>query len=87
MLLNMRLRHENALKHHRELDQTYRKGLEYKFAAHRLNLYNQRFTIQNELDKMAPSVQVYYLQRIKEISNEIKASQKEYRNIKTLYEY
>ena len=87
MLLNMRLRHENALKHHRELDQSYRKDTEYKFAAHRLNLYNQKYTIQQELDKMPPSVRTYYLHRIKEISDEIRASQKAHSNVKTVYEY
>ena len=86
-LLESRLRHENALKHHKELDESYQNDRKYKFAAQRLNLYNEKFAIQHELSKMAPAVRVYYVQRIKEISENIKASQRAHSSIKTVYEY
>ena len=86
-LLQSRLRHENALKHHKELDESYQNDRKYKFAAQRLNLYNEKFAIKHELGKMAPAVRIYYVQRLKEISDNIKLSRKAHPSVKTVYDY
>ena len=72
----MKLAHENVLQHHKTLDDRMRAVEDYKHASHRNNLENQKRALHGELDKMAPGVRAYYLQRIEELSDQI-ASNKE----------
>ena len=70
-LLRMKIAHENVLKHHKSLDDRMRAVEEYKGAAHRNNLENQKRALEGELSKMAPAVRAYYLERIEELSSQI----------------
>ena len=85
-LLRMKIAHENVLKHHKTLDGRMRAVDEYKHAAHRNNLENQKRALEGELNKMAPSVRAFYLQRIEELSDQIASNKEKFPNFKGLYD-
>ena len=74
VLLKRKLAHENVLKHHKTLDDRMRAVESYKHASHRNNLENQKRALHWELDKMSPSVRVYYLEKIEELSQQLAAN-------------
>ena len=85
-LLRMKLAYENALQHHKVLDDRMRTVQDYKHASHRNNLENQKKALHGELDNMAPSVRAYYLQRIEELSDQIASNKEKYHQFKRLYD-
>ena len=83
-LLKMKIAHGNVLKKHKDLDDRMRAVDDYKYAAHRNNLENQKRAPEGELNKMAPAVRAFYLERIEELSEQIASNKEKFPNFKGL---
>ena len=77
-LLQRKYKYENLLKQISSHRSQAREREKYYLASQRNNLEEQRGNLRNGLERLSPSVQAYYLDKIARLDTKIDASRKRF---------